>query len=117
MEEIPKVQVEPSTQQFMKSKKRRVFIHVSKKLQIRKKLLDTVLLVEFINTAARVDEFLLTCVKRVALGADFNRNILLRAAGLVNSTACALYNSGFVVGMNAFLHNVQLLIMCCLDCA
>ena len=56
----------------MKSKKRRVFIHVSKKLQIRKKLLDAVLLVEFINTAARIDELLLACVERVALGADFN---------------------------------------------
>ena len=103
--------------QFVGIKKRRVLLHVSKKLQIQGKLLDTVLLVEFINTAARIHELLLAGIERVALGADFNRNILLCAAGFINSTACALYNSGFVVGMNAFLHILQLLIMCCLDCA
>ena len=102
---------------YLTNKKETCLKHVSKKLQIQGKLLDAILLVEFINTAARVDELLLTRIERVALGADFNRDILLCAAGLINSTACALYDSGFVVGMNAFLHDVQLLIKCCLDCA
>ena len=54
------------------------------------KLLDAVLLVELINTAAGVDQLLLAGVEGVALGADFNGDVLLGGAGLDDGTASTL---------------------------
>ena len=71
------------------------------------KLFDAVLFVEFINTTARIHKLLFPSVEGVALGADFNGDILLGAAGFVNCAACAFNNCGFIVGMDAFLHDVH----------
>ena len=67
-------------------------------------LLDAVLFVELINTAAGVDQLLLAGIERMALGADFYGDILLRAAGLIYSAAGAADGGGFVIRMDAFLH-------------
>ena len=67
-------------------------------------LLETVFLVEFINTTAGIYEFLLAGIKRVALGADLNGDVLLGGACLNDGTA-STFNSGLlVVGMYSFLH-------------
>ena len=67
-------------------------------------LLDAVLLVELINAAAGVNQLLLTGVEGVALGADFNGDVLLGGAGLYNGTACALDSGGLVIGVDSCLH-------------
>ena len=81
------------------------------------KLLDAVLLVELINTAAGVDQLLLAGVEGVALGADFNGDVLLGGAGLDDVAAGASDGGLLVIGMDSFLHCVKLLIICCHDCA
>ena len=45
-------------------------------------LFEAVLLVELVHAAAGIDELLLAGVERVALGADFNRDVLLGGTGL-----------------------------------
>ena len=80
-------------------------------------LLDAVLLVELINTAAGVDQLLLAGVEGVALGADFNGDVLLGGAGLDDVAAGASDGGLLVIGMDSFLHCVKLLIICCHDCA
>ena len=76
----------------------------------RYKLLDAVLLVELINTAAGVNELLLAGVERMALCADFNGEILFGAAGGISCAASALDDGGLIVRMDTLLHNVTLLI-------
>ena len=68
------------------------------------KLLDAVLLVELINTAAGVDQLLLAGVEGVALGADFNGDVLLGGAGLDDGAASALDSGLLVLRMDSFLH-------------
>ena len=72
--------------------------------KVKSKLLDAVLLVELINTAAGIDELLLAGVEGVALGADLNGDAGAGGAGLDGGAAGALYNGGLVVGMDTFLH-------------
>ena len=67
-------------------------------------LLDAVLLVELINTAAGVDQLLLAGVEGVAVGADLNGDILLGGAGLDDGAASAANRGLLVLGMNSFLH-------------
>ena len=67
--------------------------------------LQTVLLVELINAAAGVNELLLAGVEGVALGADFNGDVLLGAAGFDDLAASAADGGLFVVGMDSGLHN------------
>ena len=67
-------------------------------------LYKTEFLVEFIYTAAGVNELLLSGVERVALGANFNGDILLGGTCLINGTAGALDCCGLVVRMNSFSH-------------
>ena len=78
-------------------------------------LLDAVFLVEFINTSTGINELLTAGIERVALGADFNRDVLLGAAGLIDGAACAADNRGLVVGMDAFLHFLFTPVSGCLD--
>ena len=75
-------------------------------------LLDAVLLVELVNTAAGVDQLLLAGVERVALGADFNGDVFAGGAGGNNVAAGALYSGLIILGMYAFLHVVHLFVSC-----
>ena len=68
------------------------------------KLLDAVLLVELINTAAGVDQLLLAGVEGVAVGADFNGDVLLGGAGLDDGAAGASDGGLLILGMDSFLH-------------
>ena len=67
-------------------------------------LLDAVLLVELINTAAGIDQLLLAGVEGVALGADFNGDVLLGGTGLNDGPAGAADGGLLVIGMDARLH-------------
>ena len=71
-------------------------------------LLQAKTLVEPINTSTGVNQLLLAGIERVALGADFNTNILLGRAGGKNITASAADRGLFVIGMDTFLHFVHL---------
>ena len=71
-------------------------------------LLNAVLLVEFIHAAAGVDQLLLAGVEGVALGADFNGDVLLGGAGLDHIAAGAADRGGLIVGMNASFHVCKL---------
>ena len=79
--------------------------------------LQTVLLVELINAAAGVNELLLAGVEGVALGADFNSDVLLGAAGSDNFAASAADGGLFVLGVDSGLHSKFLLILGCLEYA
>ena len=70
---------------------------------------QAVLLVEFIHTAAGVDELLLAGVERMALGADFNGDVLLGAAGLDHGAARAANGRGLIIRVNSGLHDNILL--------
>ena len=74
-------------------------------------LLQIESLVETVNTSTGINQLLLAGIERVALGADFNSDILLGGAGgkgVATSTAnCSL----FVVGMDAFSHFVHLFLI------
>jgi hypothetical protein len=63
-----------------------------------------VFFIEFVNTAACIYQFLLTCEKGVTLGADFNLDILLRGAGFDYFSTRAPYGCLLVIGMDTFLH-------------
>ena len=79
--------------------------------------LQTVLLVELINAAAGVNELLLAGVEGVALGADFNGDVLLGAAGGDDFAAGAADGGLFVLGVDSGLHSKFLLILGCLEYA
>ena len=68
------------------------------------KLLDAVLLVELINTAAGVDQLLLAGVEGVAVGADLNGDVLLGGTGLDDGAASASDGGLLILGMDSFLH-------------
>ena len=72
-------------------------------------LLDAVLAVELIHTAAGVDELLLAGVERVAAGADLDGDVLLRGAGLVDGAARAANGRGLIIRVNSGLHDNILL--------
>ena len=78
-------------------------------------LLNAVLLIEFIYASAGINELLTAGIERVALGADFNGDVLLGAACLIDGAACAADNCGLIVGMDAFLHFLYTPVMGCLD--
>ena len=68
-------------------------------------LLEAVLLVELVHAAAGVDELLLAGVEGVALGADFNGDVLLGRTGLNHIAAGAANGGLLIVGMNSLFHN------------
>ena len=65
----------------------------------------TVFLVELIHAAAGIDKLLLAGVERVALGADFNRDVLPGGAGLDDVAAGAADLGAVIFRMDAFLHD------------
>ena len=75
-------------------------------------LLDAVLLVELVNTAAGVDQLLLAGVERVALGANLDGDVLAGGAGLDDVAAGAPDCGLIIFGMYAFLHFAHLCISC-----
>jgi len=70
--------------------------------------LKTVFLVELIDTTACLGSLLLTRVKRMALGAYLNVDILFRGTGLKSVSAVADYGSFVIIRMDIFLHNIHL---------
>ena len=83
-----------------------VLILVERKEQCR--LFHAVTLLELINTSAAVNEFLAAGVEGVALGADFNFDVLFGGTGLDDCTTRASDSSLFVLGMDTFLHEFHL---------
>lgn len=76
-----------------------VLILVERKEQCR--LFHAVTLLELINTSAAVNEFLAAGVEGVALGADFNGDVLLGRACLDDVAAGASDSGLLVIGMDS----------------
>lgn len=70
-------------------------------------LLQAKSLVEPINASTGIDQLLLASVEGMALGADFNLNVLLRGTGRENVATGTADRSLFVLGMDTFLHVVS----------
>ena len=71
-------------------------------------ILHAVTLLEAIDTAAGVNELLLAGVVRVALGADFNAQLLLGGTGDESVAANAGHGNLLILRMDAFLHDFHL---------
>ena len=71
-------------------------------------LLQIKSLVEPINTSTGVNQLLLAGIERVALGTDFDTDVLLGGTGSKSITTGAADGSLFVLGMDAFSHVVHL---------
>ena len=71
-------------------------------------LLQVETLVETINASTGVNQLLLAGIERVALGADFNADVLLGGAGRKDVATGTANSSLFVLGMDTFLHFVHL---------
>ena len=74
-------------------------------------LLQAKALVEPINASTSVNQLLLAGVERVALGADFNSDVLLGGTGRKDVATSATDRSLFVIGMDTFLHVVHLFLV------
>ena len=74
-------------------------------------LLQTESLIETINTSTGVNQLLSAGIERVALGADFNLDVLLGRTGCKDVTASATNGCLFVIGMDTFLHVVHLFLV------
>ena len=74
-------------------------------------LLQAEALVEAINTSTGVNQLLLAGIERVALGADFNTNVLLGRTSGKDIAACTADSGLFVLGMDTFLHFVHLFLI------
>jgi hypothetical protein len=64
--------------------------------------------IELVYTPARIDEFLLAGIKRVAFGADFYLYVFFCAAGLNNLSTGAPYDGRSVVRVYSLFHFVHL---------
>ena len=67
-------------------------------------LFQAKLLVELVNTAACIDQLLLSRKERVTLGADFNLDILFGRTSLDDLAACTSDSGLLVVWMDSFFH-------------
>ena len=74
-------------------------------------LLQAEALVEAIDTSTGVNQLLLAGIERVALGADFNTNLILGGAGGESVATGATDRGLFVLGMDTFLHFVHLFLI------
>ena len=74
-------------------------------------LLQVESLIEPINTSTGVNQLLLAGIERVALGADFNADLLLGGTGRKDVATGAANGSLFVLGMDTFLHVVHLFLI------
>ena len=67
-------------------------------------------LLELIYTSACINELLLTCIERVAVGADINSEIFLCGKSLESRTASTLHSYELCLRMDSFFHFFHLLI-------
>ena len=74
-------------------------------------LLQIESLVETINTSTGVNQLLLAGIERVALGADFNSDVLLGGTGRKDVATSTTDRCLFVLGMDTFLHVVHLFLV------
>ena len=74
-------------------------------------LLQIESLVEAINTSTGVNQLLLAGIERVALGADFNSDVLLGGTGRKDVATSTTDGGLFVIGMDAFSHIVHLFLL------
>ena len=74
-------------------------------------LLQAESLVETVNTSTGVNQLLLAGIERVALGADFNTDLLLGGAGGEGVAASATDGGLLVLRMDAFFHVVHLFLV------
>ena len=74
-------------------------------------LFNTILFVELINTAASLCRFLLACVERMALGADFHVNALVCGTCDKCVSAVAGYSCLMILRMDSFAHDFHLSIL------
>ncbi len=74
-------------------------------------LLQTKSLVETVNTSTGVNQLLLAGIERVALGADFNSDVLLCGTGGKSVATGTTDGSLLVLGMDAFSHVVHLFLL------
>ena len=70
--------------------------------------LHTVRTIELIDTSASGSSFLLAGIIRMALGADFYVDVLLRRTGYELVTAVANNLCLIVIGLDSFLHDIHL---------
>jgi hypothetical protein len=75
----------------------------------RKRRLHAVALLEAVNAATGIHQFLLAGIEGVALGADFNPQVALDGAGLKGFAASATNDALAVYGMDVFLHECSFL--------
>ena len=74
-------------------------------------LLQAKSLVETVYTSTGVNQLLFAGIERVALGANFNLDILFGGAAGKSVTARATNSSLLVIGMDAFLHFIHLFLV------
>ena len=74
-------------------------------------LLQIESLVETVNTSTGVNQLLLAGIERVALGADFNLDVLLGGTSGKLVATSATDSGLFVSGMDAFFHVVHLFLV------
>ena len=74
-------------------------------------LLQAETLVETIDTSTGVNQLLLAGIERVALGADFNTDVLLGGAGRKDVATSTTNRGLFVFGMDTFLHVIHLFLV------
>ena len=67
--------------------------------------------VETVNTSTGVNQLLLAGIERVALGANFNADVLLGRTGSKGVTTGAANGGLLVVRMDAFFHVVHLFLV------
>ena len=94
--------------QKIRQKKKKVRVAYTTRTQF---LLQTKSLVETINTSTGVNQLLLAGIERVALGADFNTDLLLGGAGGEGVAASAADGGLLVLRMDAFSHVVHLFLV------
>ena len=81
-------------------------------------LLNTVLLVELVNTSTSLSSFLLSCVERMTFRADFYMDIFLSRSCYKCVTAVTCYSSLIIIWMNTLSHYLHLSknIIYCIAC-
>ena len=75
---------------------------------IFKLFIQTVFLIELIDTSTSLRSFLLSCIERMTFGADFYVDILLGRSCYKSITAVAGYSCLIVIRMDSFSHDFHL---------
>ena len=78
---------------------------------LQKLLVHAVTLLELINASAAVNELLTAGIEGVALGADFNTNVLLGGASRKDVATRAADRGLFILGVDTFLHFLHLFLI------